>query len=324
MGVVSVVDINYVDVVWEGGFGYQLQIIWNGQCFSVVRVFFDLVCEWFNLMVMIVIDVQCIEFQECCVVVVQVCGVGGVQCFVVCCEVLLCVGVIELFKLFQLLGVGLGELLCLLGIVLVYEVFEVGCNLCEYVYVVVQYWVICGSFNYCFRGFGLLCLLLCYFLFSKGLMIYVVYEVGGFVKICVGLECFDVQIGVSLYFMDGDGKMVMIDKQLGVILGGYFMYLQSCGEVCIQFSDFVQLLLIVVNYFSVEEDQVVGIVLLCWICCLVVQLVFKLYIVEELMFGLQVQSDVDIFVVLCCFGQIVFYVVGICCMGCDLDVVLDL
>lgn len=232
-------------------------------------------------------------------------------------------GAIESPKLLQLSGVGPGELLRSLGIAPVHEAPEVGRNLREHVYVAVQYRVTRGSFNHCFRGFGLLRSLLRYFLFSKGPMTHAAHEAGGFVKTRAGLERPDAQIGVSLYSMDGDGKTVMIDKQPGVTLGGYFMHPQSRGEVRIQSSDPAQPPLIVANYLSAEEDQVAGIALLRWIRRLAAQPALKPYIVEELTPGLQVQSDADILAALRRFGQTAFHVAGTCRMGCDPDAVLD-
>lgn len=323
MGVASVADTNHVDAVREGGFGYQPQTTWNGQRFSAARAFLDPVRERPNLTVMTATDVQRIEFQERRAVAVQVRGAGGVQRFAVRREVLLCAGAIESPKLLQLSGVGPGELLRSLGIAPVHEAPEVGRNLREHVYVAVQYRVTRGSFNHCFRGFGLLRLLLRYFLFSKGPMTHAAHEAGGFVKTRAGLERPDAQIGVSLYSMDGDGKTVMIDKQPGVTLGGYFMHPQSRGEVRIQSSDPAQPPLIVANYLSAEEDQVAGIALLRWIRRLAAQPALKPYIVEELTPGLQVQSDADILAALRRFGQTAFHVAGTCRMGCDPDAVLD-
>jgi len=323
LGVTSVADTNHVDAVKQGGFGYQPQTTWNGQRFSAAKAFLDPVRERPNLTVMTGTHVQRVEFQQRRAVAVQVRGASGLQRFEIRREVLLCAGAIESPKLLQLSGVGPGELLRSLGIPLVQDAPEVGRNLREHVYMAVQYRVTRGSFNHCFSGFGLLRSVLRYFLFKKGPMTHAAHEAGGFVKTRPDLDRPDAQIGVSLYSMDGDGKTVMIDKQPGVTLGGYFMHPQSRGEVRIQSSDPAVPPQINANYLSAAADRGAGIALLRWIRRLAAQPSLKPYIVEELTPGPQVQSDEEILTAFRRLGQTAFHVAGTCRMGSDADAVLD-
>ncbi|MCL5042118.1 MAG: GMC family oxidoreductase N-terminal domain-containing protein [Gammaproteobacteria bacterium] len=323
MGTARVEDTNHVDSVRRGGFGYQPQNTWKGQRFSAARAFLDPIRSRPNLTVMTGTDVQRIEFDGRRAVAVEVRGSAGERRFGIRREVLLCAGAIESPKLLQLSGVGPAELLRGLGIALVHDAPEVGRNLREHLYLAVQFRVTRGSLNHCFTGLGLARSVLRYAFFRNGPMTHAAHEAGGFVKTRPDLDRPDAQIGVSLFSMAGDGKTVMIDKQPGLTLGGYFMHPQSQGEICIQSADPSVPPKIVANYLSAEADQRSAISLLRWIRQLAAQPALKPFIVEELTPGPQVQSDEQILDAVRRFGQTAFHVAGTCRMGSDAQAVLD-
>lgn len=323
LGTATVADTNHVDSVSHGGFGYQPQTTWNGQRFSAAKAFLDPVRERPNLTVLTATNVLRIEFQQRRAVAVHTRGASGERRFAAAREVLLCAGAIESPKLLQLSGIGPAQLLESLGIPLVQDTPEVGRNLREHVYLAVQYRVTRGSFNHCFAGFGLARSVLRYFLFKKGPMTHAAHEAGGFIKTCPELKRPDAQIGVSLYSMDGDGKTVMIDKQPGITLGGYFMQPQSQGELRIRSADPSVPPVIVANYLSAEIDQRSAVALLRWIRRLAAQPALAPFLVEELTPGPLVRSDEDILAAFRRFGQTAFHVAGTCRMGSDADAVLD-
>ncbi|HBX55669.1 GMC family oxidoreductase [Pseudomonas sp. UBA2684] len=323
VGAARVADTNHVDAVSHGGFGYQPQTTWNGQRFSAAKAFLDPVRGRANLTVMTGTDVQRIEFRQRRAVAVHAQRASAPLRFGVRREVLLCAGAIESPKLLQLSGVGPAELLKQHGIALVCDAPDVGRNLREHVYMAMQYRVTRGSLNHCFAGVGLLRSVIQYFLRKKGPMTHAAHEAGGFVKTRPELERPDAQIGVSLFSMDGDGNQVMIDKQPGLTIGGYFLRPQSQGEIRIQSADPAMPPQIVANYLSAEVDRSSAISLFRWFRRLAAEPALKPFIVHELTPGPQVESDEEILAAFRRYGQTAYHVSGTCRMGTDRDAVLD-
>lgn len=323
-GTPSVADTNHVDSVKNGGFGYQPQTTWGGQRFSAAKAFLDPIRGRSNLTVMTGSTVERIEFEGIRAVSLQVRDASGLQSLGIRREAVLCAGAIETPKLLQLSGVGPADLLTSLGIQVVSDSPNVGRNLREHLYIAMQFRVTRGSFNHCFAGFGLVRALLNYFVRKKGPMTHAAHEAGGFVKTRKGLDRPDAQIGVSLYSMLGDGNKVMIDKQPGLTLGGYFLHPQSQGEIRIQSKDPAVAPLINANYLSAEVDQVAGIALVRWLRRLAAQPALKSFIVSELTPGVEAQTDAQILTALRHYGQTAFHVSGTCRMGADADSVVDL
>ncbi|TDV72645.1 GMC family oxidoreductase [Pseudomonas sp. LP_7_YM] len=323
-GIPRVADTNDVDAVGHGGFGYQPQTTWGGQRFSAAKAFLDPVRDRPNLTVMTASTVQRIEFEGDRAVAVQVRNTSGLHSIGIRREAVLCAGAIETPKLLQLSGIGPAELLSGLGIQVVSDSANVGRNLREHLYIAMQYRVTRGSFNHCFAGFGLVRSLLNYFVRKKGPMTHAAHEAGGFVKTRTGLERPDAQIGVSLYSMLGDGNRVMIDKEPGLTLGGYFLQPQSQGEIRIQSTDPAVPPLIDANYLSAEIDRVAGVALVRWLRRLAAQPALKPFIVAELTPGIEAQTDEQILGALRHYGQTAFHVSGTCRMGADTDSVVDL
>ncbi|SFQ89462.1 Choline dehydrogenase [Halopseudomonas formosensis] len=323
VGIPTVADTNHVDSVSQGGFGYQPQTTWKGQRFSAAKAFLDPVRSRANLTVVTDTDVRRIEFAGRRAAAVHVQGKSGERRIDASREILLCAGAIESPKLLQLSGIGPAGLLQSLGIPVIQDAPDVGCNLREHVYIAAQFRVTHGSFNHCFGGLGLLRSVIRYFLFRKGPMTHAAHEAGGFVKTRQRLKRPDAQIGVSLFSMAGDGKTVEIDKQPGITLGGYFMHPESRGEIRIQSADPAVPPKIVANYLSAEADQTAAIALLQWIRKLAAQPALKSFIVEELTPGLQVQTDDEMLAAFRRYGQTAFHVAGTCRMGIDANAVLD-
>lgn len=323
-GTPRVADTNDVDAVGHGGFGYQPQTTWGGQRFSAAKAFLDPVRSRPNLTVTTASTVQRIEFEGDRAVAVQVRDASGLHSMGIRCEAILCAGAIETPKLLQLSGIGPAELLTRLGINVVSDSANVGRNLREHLYIAMQYRVTRGSFNHCFAGFGLVRSLLNYFVRKKGPMTHAAHEAGGFVKTRAGLDRPDAQIGVSLYSMLGDGNRVMIDKEPGLTLGGYFLQPQSQGEIRIQSTDPAVPPLIDANYLSAETDRVAGVALVRWLRRLAAQPALKPFIVAELTPGIEAQTDEQILGALRHYGQTAFHVSGTCRMGVDTDSVVDL
>lgn len=323
-GTPSVPDTNHVDAVGHGGFGYQPQTTWGGQRFSAAKAFLNPVRSRPNLTIVTASTVQRIDFEGDRAVAVQLRDASGVQTIGIGREALLCAGAIETPKLLQLSGIGPAALLSKLGIKVVKDSANVGRNLREHLYIALQYRVTRGSFNHCFAGFGLLRSLFSYMIGKKGPMTHAAHEAGGFVKTREGLERPDAQIGVSLYSMLGDGNRVMIDKEPGLTLGGYFLRPESQGEIRIQSKDPAVPPLIDANYLSAEVDRASGIALVRWLRKLAAQPALKPFIVSELTPGIEAQTDEQILGALRHYGQTAYHVSGTCRMGADNDSVVDL
>lgn len=324
IGTPKVADTNHIDSVKNGGFGYQPQTTWGGQRFSAAKAFLDPVRQRTNLTVLTASTVERIDFEGTRAVGVQVRNASGLQTLGLRREAVLCAGAIETPKLLQLSGVGPARLLTSLGIKVVSDSPDVGRNLREHLYIAMQFRVTRGSFNHCFAGLGLVGALLKYFLRKKGPMTHAAHEAGGFVKTREGLDRPDAQIGVSLYSMLGDGNKVIIDKQPGLTLGGYFLHPQSQGEIRVQSKDPAVAPLINANYLSAEVDRVSGIALVRWLRRLAAQSALKPFIVSELTPGIEAQTDAQILAALRHYGQTAFHVSGTCRMGPDAESVVDL
>lgn len=324
LGTAKVADTNHIDSVKDGGFGYQPQTTWGGQRFSAAKAFLEPVRQRLNLTVLTATTVERIEFKAGRAVALQLRDASGQSTVGIGREAVLCAGAIESPKLLQLSGIGPGDLLRSLDIEVISDSPNVGRNLREHLYIAMQYRVTRGSFNHCFSGFGLLRSVLRYFISKKGPMTHAAHEAGGFVKTRKGLERPDAQIGVSLYSMLGDGNKVMIDKEPGLTLGGYFLHPESQGEIRIQSKDPSVAPLIDANYLNAEVDRTSGIALVRWFRQLAAQPALKPFIVKELTPGPDAQTDEQILAAVRHYGQTAFHVSGTCRMGPDQASVVDL
>ena len=316
-------DTNALDSVGNGGFGYQPQNTYHGQRWSAARAFLKPVRQRSNLTVLTETSVLKINFSERRAVSVLIHNSGGTRTIDVNGEVLLCAGAIESPKLLQLSGIGPGALLQSLRIPVVADSPAVGRNLREHCYMATQFRVTGGSLNDKFQGLGLLGSVLRYLITKTGPLSHAAHECGGFIKSRPGLDRPDVQIGVSLFSMSGDGHTVQLEKEPGITIGGYFMRPESQGEIRITSRDPLAAPYINSNYLSAEIDRISAVSLLRWVRKLATQPALKPFILGELHPGPKYTTDEQILDAFRTLGQTAYHVAGTCRMGVDAAAVLD-
>lgn len=323
-GTPRVADVNDIEVVANGGMGYQTVTTYRGKRCSAAQAFLEPARARPNLLVITGMHVQRIEFQgDRAVSLVTKDGAGTYDNIAVSGELILAAGAIESPKLLQLSGIGPAELLRAHAIPVVLDAPEVGRNLREHRYLAMQYRVRAGSLNSRLSGIGLLRSLVSYTVRSKGPLTHSAHEVGGFVKTRPDLDRPDAQIGVGLYSMHVSGKSVNIDKQPGISIGGYFMRPQSCGSVRIKSADPTVRPLIEANHLSAETDIHSSIALFRWIRRLAAQPALAPWLVSEITPGAACQSDREIIDAFLRFGSTAYHVCGTVRMGTDPNAPLD-
>ncbi len=322
MGVDRVADVNDVDVVREGGLGYQTRNIDKGKRVSSAKGFLKEARERPNLDVMVETDVLKVEIEDLRVTGVTLRNKRGTR-FVAAREVILSAGAVHSPKLLQLSGIGPEAVLRAAGVPVIVDSPDVGRNLREHRYVQTVYRVKGDSMNLNYQGLGLLKSVLQYGLFAKGALTHGAHEVGGFVKTRPGLDHADAQIGVSLYSLTQTDKGVVPDKHHGLTILGYFTRPESQGEVRIQSADPDAQPLIDANHFSAEIDRITAVSLFNWLRALGQQPALKDWIVEEQFPGDMVKTDDDILQNAVALGGTAFHIAGTCRMGADEQSVCD-
>jgi choline dehydrogenase-like flavoprotein len=323
IGTPHVEDINDLEAVAAGGFGYQPRTVWHGKRFSAADAFIAPLRSRSNLRIATGTNVVAIEFtgrRASGVLVRDNSGQRSISCRH---EVIVCAGAIESPKLLQLSGIGPGAVLKAAGVNVLVDAPEVGRNLHEHRYLAVQFRVKDGSLNARFAGVGLLGSMLRYFLTSSGPLTHAAHEVGGFIKSRPGLGRPDGQIGVGLYSMKESGQKVAIDDQPGISIGGYFMRPESQGELHIVSPDATAPPRIDPNTFAAEIDRVASVGVFRWIRRLAAQPVLAAHITSELTPGAAVQSDEQILDAYLKFGGTAYHICGTCRMGPDEGSVVD-
>ncbi len=322
MGVARVADVNDVDVVREGGLGYQTRNIAKGKRVSSAKGFLKAARSRANLDVLVKTDVLKVEIEDHRVTGVTLRDKSGTR-FVGAHEVILSAGAVQSPKLLQLSGIGPEAVLRAAGVPVIVDSPDVGRNLREHRYLQTVYRVTGDSMNLNYQGIGLLKSVLQYGLFSKGALTHGAHEVGGFVKTRPELHHADAQIGVSLYSLNQTDKGVVPDKHHGLTILGYFTRPESQGEVRIQSADPDTQPLIDANHFSAEIDRITAVSLFRWLRALGQQPALKPWIVEEQFPGAMVKSDDDILQNATALGGTAFHIAGTCRMGADERSVCD-
>ena len=322
-GTPTVDDINDVQAVAAGGFGYQPRTVWHGRRWSAADAYLAPALGRPNLKLATGTEALRIEFRDRRAIGVRVRGEGAERSILARREVIVCAGAIHTPKLLQLSGIGPATVLKEAGLDVLLDAPDVGRNLREHRYLAVQFRVNRGSLNSRLRGLGLARSLMRYFLTSGGPLSHAAHEVGGFVKSRPDLDRPDGQIGVGLYSMKESGQKVAIDDRPGLTIGGYFMRPESRGEIRIRSADPAAAPYIDPNTFAAKIDRDSSVGVFRWIRRLATQPALAPYLEQELTPGLAVQSDDDILEAYLRFGNTAFHVSGTCRMGSDERSVVD-
>jgi choline dehydrogenase-like flavoprotein len=324
MGVPRVADMNDVDVVRDGGMGYQPTTTWRGKRWSAVQAFINPARKRKNLDIVAGTDALKIEFEGKRAVAVTVRDKAGTRSVHAKCEIILSSGAIQTPKLLQLSGIGPAELLRACGIPVLVDSPDVGRNLREHRYLQVRYKVRGHSQNSELGGVRLVWSLLRYVFGSAGPMTHSGHEVGGFVKSRDGLSHADIQVGLSCLTASMSAKGELgLEPFPGITILAYFTQPQSQGEIRIQSADPDVPLYINANHFAAEVDREKAIALFRWLRRLGQQPALRHWIVEETFPGPSVETDDDILANAVSLGGTAFHICGTARMGADDRAVLD-
>lgn len=323
LGVAEVADVNGTTATSQGGMGYQTNSIAGGQRFSAARAFLTPVRHRPNLTVMPETDVLRIVFDGTRASGVVVRDKSGERSITAAREIIVSAGAIQSPKLLQLSGIGPAGLLTAHGIPVIADRLNVGKNLREHRYLSTQYRVRGNSLNSRFSGLGLLRSVLDYLLRHKGPLTHSAHEVGGFVKTRPGLDRPDAQIGFGLYSVRADESGVVVDKNPGITILGYFTRPESQGEIRIRSAAPDDKPIIEANHFSAEIDRISAVSLFRWLRALAQTPALAEWIIEETAPGPSIESDADILDNALSLGGTSYHVSGTCRMGSDPESVVD-
>ncbi|MBB3860950.1 choline dehydrogenase-like flavoprotein [Novosphingobium hassiacum] len=317
-------DVNSVNVVRDGGIGYNCQTTHKGQRFSAARAFLDPVKNRANLKIVTGTAVRRIVFDGNRAVGLEVRDASGDRTINVDGEIILSAGAIESPKLLQLSGIGPKGLLEGFGIPVLVDSPDVGRNLREHRVFAMRYRLRGrGSNNRDLRGGGLIRSVLNYFVFRKGALTHTAHEAVAFLKSRRDLDHADVQVGFGLFTMSMGKAGYEIEREPGLTVFAYFTRPESQGTIRLASADPAEAPMIDANYFDAAIDRERGIDMVRRVRELMNQPALKPYVVGEVTPGAAVQTDEEILDALIERGGTAYHVAGTCRMGADEGSVVD-
>ncbi len=324
MGIPRVADVNDVDVVRDGGLGYQTTTCYRGKRFSAARAFLEPARDRSNLTILTETDVLKIIFSGKCAVAVEARTKGGVLSRIEARrEIIIAAGAIQTPKLLQLSGIGPAEVLAPLGIEVVVDSPNVGRNLREHRHVDLRLKVRSHSQNRELGGLRSVWSMLRYLFRSTGPMTYPIYELGGFAKSDPALDHADLQFGVLLVSSGRRNSAITLDPHPGITFMTYFTRPESQGEVRIQSADPEAPLSININHLATEIDRQRFIRSFRLNRRLAQQPALKDWVIEETFPGAEVQTDDEILARAMEVSGSCFHTAGTARMGADSGSVVD-
>lgn len=325
MGLPQVEDFNREH---QEGVGYYAHTIKNGRRVSSAVAFLHPVLERSNLQVITGALVDRVLFEGRRAVGVA-CRIGGHAVEISCRgEVILCAGAILTPKILQLSGVGAAEHLRPLGIPLVAENPDVGRRLRDHLGFLLPFRLRNDKgLNARFQGLGLVGSVLQYYLTRSGPMATGPFEVGAFFRTQPHLARPDAQLYLSAFtyprsednFPVPDG----VEDKPGVTIYGQLLQLTSEGTVLLQSANPDEPLAITPNWLSTEEDRKAAVAMVKYMRRYMAQPALAHYVGEELVPGIDCQSDeqiLDHFIRTSLCGT---HAIGTCRMGKDAGSVVD-
>lgn len=319
LGLAVTDDLNSLDTA---GVGYHPRTIFKGRRQSAATAFLHPIRNRANLRVLTGAEALRVEFEGRRAIGVRIRTPEGERSVRAGREVILAAGALHSPKLLQLSGVGPAALLRRLGVAVVAASEDVGRNMREHRILNVQFRATRGSANGELTGARVLGHVLRYLLFRSGPMASAAFELGGFVKTRPDLRQPDAEIGMGPISMSDKGTFAL-EKEPGLMCGGYQMRPESRGSVEITSADPDTPLAISPNYLSEETDRQSAIGVFRFIRKLYSQPALRAYVVGETWPGPSVESDDEIIDAFHRFGWPVQHAAGTCRMGSDENSVLD-
>ena len=318
-GVPLVEDVNAMEAVHDGGFGWQPRTIKTGRRVSAARAFLKPARKRQNLEVVTDTDVLGVELTGRRATGVRL-RQGGVEHVVAANrEVILCAGGINSPCLLQRAGIGPAGLLSSLGIEPVVDAPNVGKDLSDHRTLPIQYRVRKGGSNLGFRWPRVVFSAIHWGLLRGGPLNQSTFVAGGFVKTDPSMALPDAQIGLATFTSGGDGPAPFP----AITIYGYTLRPESRGELAITSRDPAVPPRIDANYMATQYDRDDAVALLRFIRKIAAQPALAAHIVEEMLPGPAVESHEDLLESTFQYGTTGFHVAGTCRMGSDEGAVLD-
>jgi choline dehydrogenase len=313
------------------GVGYYNHTIKDGRRMSSSRVFLKPAMARPNLTVITGAFAQKINFEGNKAVSI-VCDVDGAQItYRTHREIILSAGALLSPKILQLSGVGPRDLLESLGIPVIHDSPDVGRRMREHLGFSIPHRLKHEKgLNHRFKGLGLLQSLLQYYLTHTGPMSTGPFEIGAFIRSMPGANRPDTQLYLGAFsYAQGrsdDNFPVQLsqpDSKPGVTIYGQLLNLTSEGEVMIESRDPAQPPVITPNWLSTAYDKQAMIAMVKAMRRYVQQPAIAEYFGDELVPGLDCQSDEQILDAVTRLSTSGLHATGSCRMGKDNGSVVD-
>lgn len=318
-GVQTVDDINDLDSVQHGGYGWQPRTIKGGQRFSASRAFLKPARGRPNLHILCEADVQSVLIQNRRAIGVKFQHQGQEKSLSATQEVFLCAGALHSPLLLQRSGIGAADLLQRLGIDVVQDAPQVGQNLQDHRSIPMMFTARSGGSNGGLHGLGLVKSVLHYMFLRGGPLGQSTFATGGFVKTSPELTAPDAQIGFGPFSAGATG----INKHPGFTLFGYTLRPESRGQIALASRDPTAAPHIDINYFATENDRAGAVAVMRFMRHMAQQPALQQHIVSEDVPGPHCLSDDELLEAAFDYGTTGYHVAGTCRMGSDDQAVLD-
>ena len=303
--------------------GSPPRTIYRGARQSAAKAFVRPAKSRPNLHVMTDTDVVRIIFEGRRAVGVELSDKAGARVLRSRSEVICAAGALESPRLLQLSGIGPGKLLQGLNIDVVSDLPNVGKNLRDHMGISTTYRVRGGSLNQEFQGLRLLWNVLRYFALKSGPMSLAASEYYGLFRSDPRLTRPDCQIMGGLYTMARTEKGLILEKEPGLTISGFYLHPDSQGDIAIRSPDWRAPPSINANYLATERDRAATLAMVKFYRKVASQPALKPFIVGELLPGPQVTGDEDLLQDIVDRGLTAFHAAGTCRMGSDSGAVVD-
>ncbi|GAB3378778.1 GMC family oxidoreductase N-terminal domain-containing protein [Spongiibacter taiwanensis] len=307
--------------------GYASRTIYKGRRMSASKAFIDPIRSRSNLTIVTeaLVDKVVFDGQRATGVQVQM---GGKQPrsrrFTARKEVIICGGAMASPGILQRSGIGPADLLSRLGIPLIADSAEVGCNLLEHRALIAQWRLnVDLSDNKEYVGWRLIKNVLKYFVNGSGPMASGAYEVGAWFKSSAEVARPDVQFLVAPFSFDLASNREKLETWPGMTVVAYPLRPTSPGQIHINTTDPAAYPTLEPNYRTTDHDINLMVKTVEIARRYAAQSPLKQMIDAETYPGPECQSAEDILAAYDKYGVCGYHAVGSCRMGADEKSVVD-
>jgi choline dehydrogenase len=329
MGIPRVADVNALDIVRDGGLGYQPTTRNGGKRASAAVSFLKASEGRKNLHILCDTRALRIEFEngkdgKPHASAVRVRDTSGESSISARREVIIASGSMESPLLLQRSGIGDGKMLQSFGIETIVDAPDVGRNLRDHRHADLRLQVRSNSQNAALSGWRAPLTALQYFITGKGPMSHAAHEVGGFAKSNPSLDHADLQFGLmSLSTMTAADGNIALAPYPGITFITYFTRPTSQGDIRISSADPDASPYVDVNHLATEIDRERFIGAFRWNRRLAAQPALRDWVVQEVGATVGLETDDDILSHSMAIGGTCFHTSGTARMGADEASVVD-